>query len=276
MSSAVVSGSCGVDNAVDTVDVDNLIVKDLRKELKKRGLGTGGRKAELQKRLREYFAAVAAAKDKVNETECVEQKVDVITKTADGEKTFGLTKVESAYVKSIIKGEIWKPKAESATLDTSNTDGETFKEADDWRIQAEERRKAALEIRARKKMKVEIDAGDAKKPPVVTPVANPYSSSKKVTNPYAKKSSASTSPAATMPNPATKKEDPPAAAAMPKSSAPSYKPKPVAQALPLATSMWGDCRLDLWEATCRCGGERKAPDLRMCRCAAWADVGRVA
>lgn len=45
------------------------------------------------------------------------------------------------------------------------------------------------------------------------------------------------------------------------------------KALPSVTSNWGDCRLDLWEATCTCGGERNAPDLRMCSCASYLDCG---
>lgn len=39
----------------DRIDVDNMVVNDLRKELKKRQLATAGRKAELQERLREYL-----------------------------------------------------------------------------------------------------------------------------------------------------------------------------------------------------------------------------
>ncbi len=39
----------------DRINVDNMVVNDLRKELKKRQLATAGRKAELQERLREYL-----------------------------------------------------------------------------------------------------------------------------------------------------------------------------------------------------------------------------
>ena len=42
-------------HADDKINVDNMIVNNLRKELKRRGLSTAGRKAELQKRLREYL-----------------------------------------------------------------------------------------------------------------------------------------------------------------------------------------------------------------------------
>ena len=60
----------------DDVDVDSMIVNDLRKELKKRKLGTSGRKAELQARLREHLAEARrkreeewAAKHAVKEAE---------------------------------------------------------------------------------------------------------------------------------------------------------------------------------------------------------------
>lgn len=42
-------------HADDKINVDNMIVNNLRKELKRRGLSAAGRKAELQKRLREYL-----------------------------------------------------------------------------------------------------------------------------------------------------------------------------------------------------------------------------
>lgn len=66
----------------DKINVDNMIVNDLRKELKKRKLGTGGRKAELQARLREYLAeakkgreAKWAAKYAVVETEETDMRI---------------------------------------------------------------------------------------------------------------------------------------------------------------------------------------------------------
>ena len=51
------------------------------------------------------------------------------------------------------------------------------KEQDDWRIKAEERRKAALVIRASKKAKTEQRHDGDNKQPIVTPAVNPYSSS---------------------------------------------------------------------------------------------------
>ena len=59
------------------------------------------------------------------------------------------------------------------------------KEQDDWRIKAEVTHKAALAIRASKKVKTHD--GDNKQP-IVTPVVNPYSSSKRT---YAKRTNLS-------------------------------------------------------------------------------------
>ena len=138
---------------------------------------------------------------------------------------------------------------------------------EDWRIKAEERRQAALAIRAAKKLKTEQQqnsgivgiGSDKKQQPIVTPVTNPYSSSKKSSNPYTKKavsspyvakSSKTTTTQINSPQSDIKPRKLPAA-------------KVVQQQLPVVTSSWGDCHLDLWEETCRCGGERKAPDTRM-------------
>lgn len=68
----------------DRLNVDKMIVNELRKELKKRKLGTGGRKAELQARLREYLAEARtkreadwAAKHAVKEAETQIKKVKI-------------------------------------------------------------------------------------------------------------------------------------------------------------------------------------------------------
>jgi ssDNA-binding Zn-finger/Zn-ribbon topoisomerase 1 len=39
------------------------------------------------------------------------------------------------------------------------------------------------------------------------------------------------------------------------------------------SNMLGDSRLDLWEALCTCGGARKSPDARICRCMAPTEAG---
>ena len=162
---------------------------------------------------------------------------------------------------------------------------------EDWRIRAEAKRKAALEIRARNEAKrLKEAAGQTDKPKAqaeavaITPatkavnpyrVSNPYakgSSPGKAVNPYVKSSSNKT------PTKDTASAHSPAATAVtPKSSQ-----KKVAQVIvaskpppprPPITSQWGDCRMDLWEALCTCGAERKAPDVRMCRCLAWINAG---
>lgn len=293
------------------INVDAMIVKDLRVELKKHGLSTAGRKAEMQERLKLFFSSQNSNDD----TSCV-------AKGATREPDAG------SSMKS-------PPPTESRTDEELQvvTEPRPSKKSDenppeDWRVHAEERRKAALAIRASKKMKIANDpyadmpelepqvASDtgAKMPGLVTPSATSAHGSsplnKIVFNPYAKEADASSRPpaaaAAAACSAATKspvinpyaKKSPPAAASSSaekspvtnpyakKSSATAWmsevatvstspallKPKPF-EDLPKVTSMWGDCRLDLWEALCTCGGERKAPDVRMCRCLAKFDAG---
>ena len=157
---------------------------------------------------------------------------------------------------------------------TDSSDSSNKKE--DWRIKAEERRQAALAIRAAKKLKIEQQQnsgiGTEKKTnnhqqPIVTPVTNPYSSSKKSSNPYTKK--VVSSPYVAKSSTATTQINSPQSDIKPR-KLPAAK---VVQQLPKVTSTWGDCRLDLWEETCRCGGERKAPDTRMCSCPAVYEAG---
>lgn len=144
----------------------------------------------------------------------------------------------------------------------------TENKQEDWRVRAEAKRKAALEIRAKNEAKRLKEAADAseqegKKSPTavaITPAtkaSNPYA---KAVNPYAKSSSNKT--------PAKKvgtQQSPTviAAAVTPKPSSEKKVARVIAASKPPpppVTSLWGDCRMDLWEATCTCGGERKAPD----------------
>jgi len=147
---------------------------------------------------------------------------------------------------------------------------------EDWRIKAEERRQAALAIRAAKKLKIEqqqnsgIEKQKNHQQPIVTPVTNPYSSSKKSSNPYTRK--AVSSPyAAKNTTTTTAQINSPQSDIKPRKLPAASAVKAVQQ--PRVTSTWGDCRLDLWEETCRCGGERKAPDTRMCSCPAVLNAG---
>lgn len=78
----------------DRIDVDNMVVNDLRKELKKRQLATVGRKAELQERLREYLVkanlqremewASKHATDIIKEDTVVQKKQVQISDTDSG------------------------------------------------------------------------------------------------------------------------------------------------------------------------------------------------
>lgn len=159
----------------------------------------------------------------------------------------------------------------------------------DWRIRAEAKRKAALEIRARndaKRLKEATEQRDKTQAVAITPATkavNPYKMSNpcaktspaKGVNPYAKSNKTPTKNK----NAAMSAQSPVAATAVtpkPQSEkkvtkvAVSSKPPPPR---PQVTSQWGDCRMDLWEQTCTCGGERKAPDVRMCSCLAWLNAG---
>ncbi len=108
----------------DKINIDNMIVSDLRKELKKRQLATAGRKAELQDRLREYlaeatlqremewaskFATEVAAEDKtvqkkqvqISESNCGDCNEDVNAMDvvmADDEGADNMEEIKSAVV----------------------------------------------------------------------------------------------------------------------------------------------------------------------------------
>ena len=66
----------------DKINVDNMIVNDLRKELRKRQLSTSGRKAELQTRLREYLAEAKQTR----EAEWAAKHAAVITTVVEEEE----------------------------------------------------------------------------------------------------------------------------------------------------------------------------------------------
>jgi len=66
----------------DKINVDKMIVNDLRKELRKRQLSTSGRKAELQTRLREYLAEAKQTR----EAEWAAKHAAVITTVVEEEE----------------------------------------------------------------------------------------------------------------------------------------------------------------------------------------------
>mmetsp|Transcript_27839 Transcript_27839/g.47326 ORF Transcript_27839/g.47326 Transcript_27839/m.47326 type:complete len:631 (-) Transcript_27839:237-2129(-) len=125
----------------DKINVDNMIVNELRKECKKRQLGTNGRKAELQARLRQHLAEAKqkrevewAAKHAVKEAETHVKQVrignykdvkemDVVMEDAseaDASMVDDPTKVEPANNKAPMKQlkakEVAKPSKVSAAV----------------------------------------------------------------------------------------------------------------------------------------------------------------
>ena len=89
----------------DKINVDKMIVNDLRKELRKRQLSTSGRKAELQTRLREYLAeakqtreAEWAAKHAAVTTTVVEEEEENVDEEEVIEET--TTKIKQVKIDS--------------------------------------------------------------------------------------------------------------------------------------------------------------------------------
>ncbi|KAK1732829.1 hypothetical protein QTG54_016541 [Skeletonema marinoi] len=233
-------------NNGNNVDVDNLKWNELRKTVKQYGLSTSGKKIDLQQRLKNHLQAAAAEKGVTKEVatqddeEVAEQRHETTT-------------------------------AEKETKVVNGTTPPTIVLSSEQQRRMEENRKRALEIRQLKEQKrlkssSETAAGSnsiAANP--ITPAAavkrNPYK------NPYAKAASTTTTstPAAVKPFPSSSM-----AAAVTVSASKNIAPKKP----PPVISAWGDCRLDLWEAACRCGGAAEhSPDVRMCRCGAALDTG---
>ena len=244
-------------------DVDNMKYNELRKTLKQYGLSTSGKKIDLQLRLNNYLHESAAA-----EKEEVTKQVKATTATSDD---------DGKEVKH-------HDETKEISVDATTTTTTTPQISAEQRRRMEENRKRALQIRQmkeeqKKRLKsstAEAVVGSSNNNSVVanpiTPAAAAASSAVKrnpYSNPYAKASTTTSTPAvkpsssstAAVTVSATKKK-----IAAPKKIAPT-KPPPV-------ISAWGDCRLDLWEAACQCGGAAEhSPDVRMCRCGAALDAG---
>ncbi len=222
----------------DVVDVDNLKWNELRKTVKQYGLSTSGKKVDLQQRLKNYLQA-AAEKEEVTKQVTIDAAAD--------EKT------------------------PNNAVDTT-----TPKISAEQRRRMEENRKRALEIRQTKEQKklksssetvgsnsVSVAANQIITPATATAVKrNPYK------NPYAKASTATISTPAAKPSSSAK---PAVTVSATKQTIIAPKKSP---SIPPVISAWGDCRLDLWEAACQCGGAAEhSPDVRMCRCGAALDAG---
>ena len=232
-------------NNGNNVDVDNLKWNELRKTVKQYGLSTSGKKIDLQQRLKNHLQAAAAEKGVTKEvaTQDDEEVAEQRDETTTAEKE---TKVVNGKTPPTI-----------------------VLSSEQRRRMEENRKRAALEIRQLKEQKrlksssetAAVSNSIAANP--ITPAAavkrNPYK------NPYAKAASTTitSTPAAVKPFPSSSM-----AAAVTVSA--SKRPPPI----PPVISAWGDCRLDLWEAACQCGGAAKhSPDVRMCRCGAELDAG---
>ncbi|KAL7531289.1 hypothetical protein ACHAWF_003705 [Thalassiosira exigua] len=223
-----------------TIDIiDNMLVKDLRRALELRGQKSSGRKAELQKRLKETLCA--RSDENASKTNCVDQnKKKEYVGALNSSKAKRVDPVDDDVDQKQVKAAGGKAGAGITPEQRAN-------------IEANRRR--ALEIRATKKLKVDAATAVAVENPIVTPGS--ASAKKTPFNPYKMAATSTSIQASVTPQ-------------MKCSSA--SNPKSVLQ-VPPVTSMWGDCRLDLWEALCTCGGERKAPDVRMCSCPGAYDAG---
>ena len=133
------------------------------------------------------------------------------------------------------------------------------------RRRMEQNRKRAFELRQLREQKKLKGASVVASANLITPAATTAS----VKNPYAKASSSRSTLVIATPVVQQQSTTQNAAASGIKKSTLFPTPPP-----PAVTSAWGDCRLDLWETLCRCGGAAEhSPDIRMCQCGAAYDAG---
>ena len=137
------SGGGVMHRADDDINVDSMIVKELRVELKKRGLSTAGRKADMQLRLKEYISN--AAKDRSIAIASHMKQDDIETKKSPpAELNVDMTTMESEPTAAVVAERksppAVVPKGSGAPINTNATKKGGEKQ-EDWRIQAEERRK---------------------------------------------------------------------------------------------------------------------------------------
>jgi hypothetical protein len=168
------------------------------------------------------------------------------------------------------------------------------KQEGDWRARAEAKRKAAVDIRARYKRRKAREARKEEKEEEKQAqpkgghdtanekqaglndgddVANATPTSCDAANgtkPSSSSSNGAVATTSTVTSTPQDKEPLPTPSTLSSTAPPPTERPPQT---PIVKSAWGDCRLDLWEAICTCGGERKSPDTRMCRCLAVGDAG---
>jgi hypothetical protein len=266
-------------------NIDNLKWNELRATVKQCGLSTSGRKVDLQCRLKNYLKTQLLQREGVQQKEEVQQEEAQQTKVHAHDDGDGLS---SAAAKEETKVDMTAATSTTATAPATTpvTAAATVEITSEQRRRMEQNRKRALELRQlreQKKLKKGASSADAvgsdntavvSSANLITPAAtvstavkNPYKK-----NPYAKEASGSRS-TLVVATPGVQQQSTTqnaAASSIKKSTLfPTPQPPP-----PTVTSAWGDCRLDLWETICRCGGAAEhSPDIRMCQCGAAYDAG---
>ena len=254
-SSNNINSSIGIDN------VDKLNWNELRKTIKTYGLSNSGRKIDLQQRLKNYLV----------EQQQQQQQQEQENELHGLSTTINETKEESEEQVVVLP---------AAVLTTPTPISAAVVEpTPEQRSRMEQNRKRALQLRQQffrdgqkrlkgassEKLLSTTDASAVAAKPI-TPVA----SAVVIKNPYKKNPRSTVAATPVQQKPATLPQHTFTSPLfhLPSSSSP---PPP-----PPVISTWGDCRMDLWETVCRCGGAREhSPDVRMCRCGAALDAGLV-
>jgi ssDNA-binding Zn-finger/Zn-ribbon topoisomerase 1 len=255
-------------------NIDNLKWNELRSTVKQYGLSISGRKLDLQCRLKNYLKSQLRQEEGVQQREEVQQAK---LHAHDGDGGDGLssaaakeeTKVDTTAATSTIAPATTTPVSATAAVGIITSE---------QRRRMEQNRKRALELRQlreQKKLKGALSSakeGGSNNNTAVVASANLITpaTTASVKNPYAKASSSRSTLVIATPVVQQLAAQNAAASAIEKSTLfPTPQPPP-----PTITSAWGDCRLDLWETLCRCGGAAEhSPDIRMCQCGAAYDAG---
>eukprot|EP00986_Skeletonema_menzelii_P017209 scaffold18301_cov79-Skeletonema_menzelii.AAC.3 len=249
-------GSNNIDSSIGIDNVDKLNWNELRKTIKTYGLSNSGRKIELQQRLKNYLV------EQQQQQQQQENKLHGLSTTINE------IKEESEEQVVVLP----------AALLTTPTPilAAVVEPTPEQRSRMEQNRKRALQLRQQffrdgqkrlkgassEKLLSTTDASAVAAKPI-TPVA----SSVVIKNPY--KNNPKSNPMQQKPATLMQQTFTSSLFHLPSSSSPPPPPPPV-------ISTWGDCRMDLWETVCRCGGAREhSPDVRMCRCGAALDAGLV-
>ena len=260
---------------IDIDDVNKLSWRELSKILREYGLPPFSRKADMQLRLRMYL------KERLQEQQRQRQQQQQGNKLQGHDQDGLLATVTTIKKTEEEEGQV----AVTSPAPVAAAAAAAVELTPEQRSRMEQNRKRALQLRQQFKDKNKrlkgasencggnmLPSTAATAANLITPVAtkavikNPYKK-----NPYAKQARitvAATTPVQQQP---TTNQTTPLTQQTPTSlfHPPSPPPPPV-------FSAWGDCRLDLWETLCQCGGARyHSPDVRMCQCGAALDAGLV-